>query len=278
MFGQFYNSSLRSYVLMMGDLFSHVKVIRQRGDNTYIQAVPITYGSKERFMIKLNNKINSINNADGPAKVETILPRINLHLVDLVYNSQYKTSTLNRRISQQKTGTGTVSQYSPTPVKMMFELGIYTRHQDDMFQIVEQIMPYFQPHFNTKLTELIDNDISFERDVRVTFQSISMDEQVETDNLTRRRLEWTIIFEVNGWIYPPSSDIKGQIRTVYLDFFSTSKDLNSVGNFESVDSEVSPRDIPINEWDQSKVVESISSDIPIPTEPNPPGPRGEING
>lgn len=274
MFGYFYNSSLRRYILMLGDLFSNIQVQRVREDigKTYIR-VPITYASKEHFMMKLN-KWTSVNE-DGPAKVETILPRINLHLVDMMYNPTYKTGQLNRSaMSNPNSKTGTISQYNPTPIKMIFELGIFTRHQDDMFQIVEQIMPYFQPHFNTTMTELFENEITFERDIRITFQSISIDEQIEGEKQSRRRLEWAIMFEVNGWLYPPAFDLSGEIRTIYLDFHANSRELVNEGVFESVDSEVDPRDVEIQDWDGKSIQKYDSDSTPIPKEPEPPGPRG----
>lgn len=275
MFGYFYNSSLRRYVLMLGDLFSNIQVQRTREDTgkTYIR-VPITYASKEHFMLKLN-KWTSVNNDSGPAKVETILPRINLHLVDMMYNPTYKTGQLNRSaMSNPNSKTGTISQYNPTPIKMIFELGIFTRHQDDMFQIIEQIMPYFQPHFNTTMTELFENEITFERDIRITFQSISIDEQIDGDKQSRRRLEWSIMFEVNGWLYPPAFDLSGEIRTIYLDFHNNSRELVNEGVFESVDSEVDPRDVEIEDWDGKSIQKYDSDSTPIPKEPEPPGPRG----
>lgn len=275
MFGYFYNSSLRRYILMLGDLFSNIQVQRVREDigKTYIR-VPITYASKEHFMMKLN-KWTSVNNEDGPAKVETILPRINLHLVDMMYNPTYKTGQLNRSaMSNPNSKTGTISQYNPTPIKMIFELGIFTRHQDDMFQIVEQIMPYFQPHFNTTMTELFENEITFERDIRITFQSISIDEQIEGEKQSRRRLEWAIMFEVNGWLYPPAFDLSGEIRTIYLDFHANSRELVNEGVFESVDSEVDPRGVEIQDWDGKSIQKYDSDSTPIPKEPEPPGPRG----
>lgn len=275
MFGYFYNSSLRRYILMLGDLFSNIQVQRVREDigKTYIR-VPITYASKEHFMMKLN-KWTSVNNEDSPAKVETILPRINLHLVDMMYNPTYKTGQLNRSaMSNPNSKTGTISQYNPTPIKMIFELGIFTRHQDDMFQIVEQIMPYFQPHFNTTMTELFENEITFERDIRITFQSISIDEQIDGDKQSRRRLEWSIMFEVNGWLYPPAFDLSGEIRTIYLDFHANSRELVNEGVFESVDSEVDPRDVEIEDWDGKSIQKYDSDSTPIPKEPEPPGPRG----
>lgn len=257
----------------MGDLFSHVQVARLREDTgmKYIK-VPITYASKEHFMMQLN-KLTAIQSTENIAKVETILPRMNLHLVDLVYNPTYKTAQQNRIIaSQNQDSYKTVSQYTPTPIKMMFELGIFTRHQDDMFQIIEQIMPYFQPHFNTTITELFGNEIEFERDIRIVLQSISPDEQIDGDNLSRRRLEWSIVFEVNGWLYPPVTEIEGEIRTIYLDFFANSKELSAEGTFESVDSQVTPVNVEAQEWD-GKIYNTYSQDIPVPVAPEDSSPR-----
>ncbi|AWD90312.1 proximal tail sheath stabilization protein [Erwinia phage Cronus] len=256
----------------MGDLFSHIQVARKREDTgTKFIRVPITYASKEHFMMQLN-KITAIQSQENKAKIETILPRMNLHLVDLVYNPTYKTAQQNRITASKNDSTKTVSQYSPTPVKMMFELGIFTRHQDDMYQIVEQIMPYFQPHFNTTMTELFGNEITFERDIRIVLQSISQDEQLEGDNISRRRLEWSIIFEVNGWIYPPVTEIDGEIRTIYLDFFANAKELSAQGNFESVDAQVVPVNVESQEWDGS-IYSTYSQDIDIPVDPEAPSPR-----
>lgn len=287
MFGHWYNSSLRRYIVLMGDLFSHVQIARQRSDGERYIKVPITYASKEHFMAQINkwtaiqnlppdpNQCSKEEYMTAKAKIETVLPRMNLHLVDMMYNSQYKTSIQNRTLARYQNGDPRkpISQFAPVPMKMIFELGIHTRNQDDMFQIIEQIMPYFQPHFNTTITEIYTNEIKFERDVRIVFQSLAMDEQVEGDNISRRRLEWSVMFEVNGWLYPPVSDLNGEIRTVYLDFFANSKELNPEGNFESVDTEVVPRDVEEEDWDGTSK-QTYSHDIPIPVDPNPPGPRG----
>lgn len=273
MFGHWYNSSLRRYIVLMGDLFSHVQIARWREDTglKYIK-VPITYASKEKFLSQLG-KWTAIQSTENKAKIETVLPRMNLHLVDMQYNAMYKTSQLNRTKSY-KTPSKITSQYNPTPIKMIFELGIYTRNQDDMYQIIEQIVPYFQPHFNTTITELYDKDTSFNRDVRIVLQSFSQDEAVDGDNITRRRLEWSLMFEVNGWLYPPVAEVDGEIRTIYLDFFANNKELTPEGNFESVDSEVTPRDVQHENWDGSSK-QTYSHDIPIPVNPEAPGPRGE---
>ena len=37
--------------------------------------------------------------------------------------------------------------YLPVPYNMRFELSIMTKLNDDMLQIIEQILPYFQPAY-----------------------------------------------------------------------------------------------------------------------------------
>lgn len=269
----------------MGDLFSHVQISRERQDTgvKYIR-VPITYASKEHFMMQLG-KINAIQNIPNPdmtpeeraaqkAKIETILPRMNLQMVDIMYNGQFKTALQNHTLARYAANDPrkSISQYNPTPIKMIFELGIYTRNQDDMFQIFEQIMPYFQPHFNTTIQELYKNEIKFERDIQIVFQSMAMDEQLEGDAISKRRLEWSIIFEVNGWLYPPVKEMEGEIRTVYLDFFANNKELNPEATFESVDTQEIPGGESDAEWGGMSI-QTRSSNIPIPVEPQPPKPR-----
>ncbi|ADI96412.1 gp15 tail sheath stabilizer and completion protein [Acinetobacter phage Ac42] len=272
MHGGFYNSSFRRYIVMMGDLFSRTMVERRRDDKSYWQTVPITYGSKEHFVQKLTSKINSINSDLDIAKVETILPRMNLHLVDIMYQPDVKTNMLNRKLIQNPGNSSQmVSLYNPTPVKMIFELGIYTRHQNDMYQIVEQIIPYFQPHFVVKMKEISGGEapIEIERDINVVWSTTSIDENMDAGTDTRRRIEWSFIFEVTGYIYPPVAEIKGEIRTVYLDFFANEQSA-SEAVFESFDLAVDPVEIPINDWEalNKPTVESMTINTRIP---DPPG-------
>lgn len=274
MFGHFYNSSLRRYIVLMGDLFSNINVARKRSDGLKYIKVPITYTTKERFMQALD-KINNIRNENGPAKIETIFPRMTLQLVDMQYNEMFKTGELQKSfgVKSHKPGKDIVRQYSPVPYKMIFELGIHTRYEDDMLQIVEQILPYFQPNFVCRIKELHENEIILERDVQITYQSISIDEAPEGDKITRRRLEWSLMFEVDGWLYPPLKDMPGIIRTVYTDFHAVDKSLDEEGSqFESVDAQVDPADVEYPDWDGS-VKETISENIPIPTGDQPSKPR-----
>lgn len=283
MFSYFYNSSIRRYVVMMGALFNHIGVAREHDGVVNVQKVPISYGSKERFVQKLHTINNSSDGDPTLAKIETVLPRMNLSLVDMVYNPVFKTNITNREMmstfNPETLRPKTTSQFNPVPYKMIYELGIYTRHEDDMLQIVEQILPYFQPNFSCKITELHTNEIKIDRDIQITIQSLSMDEDVEGDRFTRRRLEWSLIFEVDGYLYPPVKDINNEIKTVYVDFFANSHVLEPEGNFESVDVTTCPNPAEVTQetWN-GQVKTGMSKQTPIPSGSDPSDVRGVPSG
>ncbi|QDH49010.1 tail connector protein [Pantoea phage Phynn] len=275
MFGYFYHSSLRNYIVLMGQLFNHVQVRRVRNEKISYVKVPITYGSKEKFIAAMD-KLNNPLSTEKPAKIETILPRMNLNLVDISYNGTRKTSGLvHEKKSQLIDSNKTIVQFNPVPYRLVFELGVYTRWEDDVFQIVEQILPYFQPYFNCRVTELHEKEIRLDRDIKITIQSVSPDTSFEGEASVRRHIEWSIMFELQGFLYPPSDNMKGEIRTIYTDFVTnTEKELDK-DNFESVDLQVDPVDLRLEDWDGTQYKEGRSQNIPIPTGEEPPHIRGK---
>ena len=192
------------------------------------------------------NRINTPLSDSTVAKVETILPRIRLNLVDMTYAPDFKTSILNRQIKTQSS-TKQVSLYNPVPYKLTFELGIYSRHESDMFNIVEQIVPYFQPNFCCNIREVI-GEHTINRDVNVNLNSVMPDEDSDGDPFTRRRLEWTMMFDLVAWIYPPSDEIKGQIKTIYLNFAANESELGDGSNIENISLEVQPEGVSQEDW------------------------------
>lgn len=221
MLGHFYNKSIRKYIVLLQSLFSNVYVARERG----LQQVPITYASKERFIAKLFQDIDT--NCDY-ARVETILPRMYIHLVNMQYDPSRKTNVSNRQFqSSFSNGRPAInSQFNPVPYDFEFEMGIWTRHQDDMFQIIEQILPYFQPDFTCQIKELDENELVIDkRDIPIIIESIQMDEDVEGDPSDRRRIQWVLSLRMKGWLYPPTNKSFGIIKTIYLDFNEEPKEL-----------------------------------------------------
>lgn len=155
MFGYYYNKSLRRLVVGFGTLFNNIYVSHDNytGADTNLR-VPITYASQEKFIQRL---LNPSSITDG-TRIENQLPRISYHVNSISADPSRRrarfsaSSKLNSTGDCASTGTQIANEQ---PVNVGINLFVYTRHIDDMLQIIEQIMPFFVPDhiIKIKLTE-----------------------------------------------------------------------------------------------------------------------------
>ena len=91
--------------------------------------------------------------------------------------------------------------------------------QDDSLQILEQILPFFQPGF-TLTIDLVDQ-IGEKRDVPMVLDSISFQDDYEGNYETRRALIYTLNFTAKTYMFGPIADsTDGLIRKVQVDYYS----------------------------------------------------------
>ncbi len=107
----------------------------------------------------------------------------------------------------------------PVPYNLGFELNILTKLQDDSLQIVEQILPFFQPGFT--LTIDLADQIGEKRDVPMVLDDISFTDDYEGNFETRRALIYTLRFTAKTYMFGPIADsTDGLIRKVQLDYYT----------------------------------------------------------
>jgi hypothetical protein len=95
-----------------------------------------------------------------------------------------------------------------------------TKLQDDALQVVEQILPYFQPSFNLTV-DLIDS-IGEKRDIPIILDNVSFTDDYEGDFSTRRILIYTFNFTVKTYLFGPIADsTDGLIRKVQVDYYNS---------------------------------------------------------
>ena len=110
----------------------------------------------------------------------------------------------------------------PIPYNVNFELAILSKNQDDALQILEQILPHFQPSFN--ITMNLVAELGEKRDYPVTLLSVDYDDQYEGDYDTRRTLIYTLQFVAKTYLYGPVSDKSGEVITkAIVDYATDSK-------------------------------------------------------
>jgi hypothetical protein len=122
----------------------------------------------------------------------------------LTYDASRKSTTTQYFIAKSaEDGTEVKKSYLPVPYNMQFELSIMSKLNDDALQIVEQILPYFQPAY-TMTVELVDL-INEKRDIPVVLENITMQDDYEGDFTTRRVLIYTLRFTVKTYLFGPIS-------------------------------------------------------------------------
>lgn len=194
----FYNEAIRKTVVGFGTLFNNIEIRKTDSDGNVIEAekVPIAYGPKNKFLTRLEQ------NPSANKKVAITLPRIYFEMAGINYDSGRKTSPIQKyRTIITENGDEVRVQYVPVPYNMEFELGIIAKSQDDGLQILEQILPYFQPNFNITLNMI--PGMNEKKDISIILNNINYEDDWDDDFLTRRSIVWTLSFTAKSYIYGP---------------------------------------------------------------------------
>ena len=201
---QFYNQAVRKTVISFGTLFNNIE-LKKIVDGQVIETekVPLAYGPKQKFLYRLQG-----NPTDGK-KVAITMPRIYFEMTGIDYDAARKTPA-TQKIKKSVPAAGSAAnaesvmvQYVPVPYNISFEVGILAKSQDDGLQILEQILPFFQPSFNMSLKFIPDMDET--RDVAVVLNSVDFDDDWEDDFTTRRSITYSMQFTAKSYIYGPYS-------------------------------------------------------------------------
>jgi len=194
---QFYNQAVRKTVVAFGTLFNNIE-LKKTVDGQVIETekVPLAYGPKQKFLYRLQG-----NPTDG-RKVAITLPRIYFEMTGIDYDSTRKTpATQKYKTVINDNGKEVRTQFVPVPYNISFEVGILCKSQDDGLQILEQILPFFQPSFSMSLKFIPDMDEV--RDIAVVLNSVDFDDDWEDDFSTRRSITYSMQFTAKSYIYGP---------------------------------------------------------------------------
>lgn len=202
MFGtHFYNETIKRAVSIFGTLFNNIKVKKTKADGTVLteQLVPISYGPKQKFLQRLAEEADL---SDGNRSAIS-LPRMAFQLNGFTYDANRQQNKLIRhsKTTLETGGSNRKYQYNPAPYDLSFQLSILAKNMNDALQIVEQILPYFQPEYTVTM-KMID-DMADHRDVPIVLSSVSFSDEYESDYLTRRVIEYTLEFTMKLYFFGP---------------------------------------------------------------------------
>tara|TARA_Y100000996_G_scaffold414931_1_gene407417 strand:+ start:2763 stop:3743 length:981 start_codon:yes stop_codon:yes gene_type:complete len=215
MFEYFYNEIFRKTIIGFGTLFNDITIKQE--DSTI--KVPLAYGPTQKFLARLEES------PDLNKRTSLTLPRMSFEFTGLQYDATRKVTTTQQfTVKDNTTGKNTNKAYMPVPYSMQFELSIMTKLNDDALQIVEQILPYFQPQYN--LTVNLLSTMKEKRDIPVILENVTMDDQYEGNFTTRRVLLYTLRFSAKTYLFGPitsaTKDIIKKVGVKYMAGGSTS--------------------------------------------------------
>ena len=238
MFEYFYHEILRKTIISFGTLFNGLNIKhKDSSDNTTsVIKVPLAYGPIQKFLARLEQQPD-LNKA-----TQITLPRMSFEFIGMSYDPSRKVTTTQTFLSGASSDKASEKKtYMPVPYNMTFELGIMTKLNDDALQIVEQIVPYFQPQYSLSV-DLVEA-IGEKRDIPVVLESITMTDDYEGDFSTRRVLLYTLRFSAKTYLFGPVSstttDIIKKVRVGYIAADSSGTDSRTGGR--DVTYAVTPR-------------------------------------
>ena len=224
MFGNyFYNESMRRMTIGFGQIFNNIQIKRRdsNGNITQSIAVPLAYAPKEKFLARLDAQPNL-----NEREFAITLPRMSFEISGISYDASRKLTRV-QKFKHVKTGAeGKILNYNyvPVPYNISYNLYSFTASAEAGLQIIEQILPFFQPDFTVTVNAIPELDIK--RDIPIVLNSVTYEDTYNGDFSQRRAVIYTLGFTAKTYLFGPASTqkvIKQTQSDVYTDTDTTNK-------------------------------------------------------
>jgi len=210
----FYNETIRKSVIAFGTLFNNIRIKKFASDGKSISQVkvPIAYGPMQRFLSRIEQQQNFDDN------VAITLPRLSFEMSSFTYDTSRKASPITKFTMKSPASKIKVKKmYLPVPYDIGFRLSFATKLQDDSLQIIEQILPFFQPSYAVTINML--EGVEEKRDIPFTLRNVSFTDEYEGDYSNRRFIQYDLDFIAKTYFYQElPTDENGIIKKVQVDY------------------------------------------------------------
>jgi len=205
MFTYFYHERIRKSVATFGRLFNDIYVLRVGASNQVVSQVkvPLSYAPRSKFLDRIREQADL---GEGQ-RVAIKLPRMSFEIVGINYDPARQ---LQKTTNFQQAGTSSSLRTKINtfvPYTISFQMNIYSKTQNDALQIVEQILPYFNPQYNVSIKPFTDYPNVIE-DVPITITSVDFNDDYEGDLASRRTIIYTMNFDMKVNFYGPLNNGK----------------------------------------------------------------------
>lgn len=223
--GYYYDQQLKRYMLQFMAIFTGLQVQtgKWNGEDESFISVPIHYGDPDRVVAA----ILANNNQNTPIR----LPVMSAYSKGLeIATGRMHGVGVERRNTYTPMGglvpddMQVIHQLSPTPYDMDVELTICTSNTDQMFQILEQILPLFDPQLNLQLSDAL---FDMSRLTCVTLKSGPYYENPYPSGTERRFIKAVLTFSMPVYLSMPANVKRDFVERIYIRIGAVSTGANT---------------------------------------------------
>ena len=219
---QFYHETVRNIIVGFGTLFNDIHVVRKNNSGVVTQSmkVPLAYGPKQKWLARLDQ------DAGLDSKVAITLPRMGFEIQNLTYDPARKLNRVQKfkKVKSSASNSNKLdTQFMPVPYNLNIQLYAMAKQSDDALQMVEQILPYFQPDYTLTIKDMPEMGVA--RDIPIVLNSINYEDNYKGDFAERRAIMYTLDFTTKFYLYGPVTSSK-VIKTVQVDQYTDLPDVS----------------------------------------------------
>ena len=205
MFGtHFYNQGLRKLTIAFGQIFNNIIIqnTSSTGAVTKRIRVPLAYAPKEKFLARLEQQAN----LQEDREVAITLPRLGFEITGLAYDASRKINKMQKtvRVKANEDGKKLNFNYAPVPYNINFSLYSFTATAENGLQIIEQILPFFQPEYTVTMNVI--PELQIKRDIPIILNTVTYEDTYSGDFTRRRAVIYTLNFTAKTYLYGPMSN------------------------------------------------------------------------
>ncbi len=207
----FYNGTIKKIVSVFGQVFNDIHLAHvAEGKMVGVKRVPLSYAPKEKYLARIKQ--------DVERNIALKLPRMSFEMTDISAGTDTKLNRMNRSIQTDEEGN-TVKVWQSTSYQLGFSLNIMSRGQDEALQILEQIVPHFNPNYTLSVKGLEGPESV--SDVPLTLTGVVSEDAYEGDfESSRRLIVYTLTFDVKVKFsfHPNTVGLIETVDTFFHDF------------------------------------------------------------
>lgn len=183
--------------------------------------VPVQYAARDKFIDVLQSssarKMMPAEDSIAPVELQWILPRISVYLNGVVYDTERHLNKLNKITS------GEQFLYAPVPYNLEIEVSTISKTQNESYQIMEQILPYFAPGMSIDVKVINDTPES----IPIILNSVSFDYNTDLPEAEERLhiVNYSYTMRANYYIPPKASNkilhVNASFNNLNIDPFDT---------------------------------------------------------